>query len=175
MSPDGLQEDPTVSLPSKSGATFPSVNIAYDLINRSYEVMLERLESVESRIQNLQTLIVTLTLAVPVFTVGILREVNFLSLWFIAGLFAFVAAMICGVAGRAYGLVTLVNPKVIYDNWLHFTEWEFKKNAIYFAGKHYEANASLVNTKGRFLTVMSLLFVLEIVLFLGGIAAQVRP
>ncbi len=164
-----------MSLPSESDAMFPSVNVAYDLIDRSYKVMLERLESVDSRIQSLQTLIVTLTLAAPVFSAAILKQVNFISPWFIAALVAFAAAISFGVAGRAYGFVTLVNPKVVYDQWLHFTEWEFKKNAIYFAGEHYEANASLVNTKGRFLTVMSLLFVVEIVLFLGGLAAQVRP
>lgn len=162
-----------MSLPSEPETTWPSVDIAYDLVERSYKVMLERLQSVDSRIQGLQTVVVTLTLATPVFSAGIVRDISLLSPWFFAAIIAFLAAMICGVVGRASGYVTLVNPKVIYEKWLHFAEWEFKKNAIYWAGEHYEANASLVNRKGRFLTAMSLLFVAEILLFLGWIVAQV--
>lgn len=157
----------TDNQPAESETTWPGVNIAYDLVERSYKVMLERLEAVEGRIQGLQTLVVTFTLAVPIFSAGIARVTDFSSSRFIAALVAFIVAVICGVVGRAWGSVTLVNPKVIYEKWLHYPEWEFKKTALYWAGEHYEANALLVNRKGYFLTAMSALFVVEVLLLLS--------
>lgn len=152
--------------------TWPRVDIAYDLVERSYQVMLERLESVEGRIQALQTLIVTLTLAVPLFGRSIVQTADLTSGRFIAALVTFALALICGVVGRAWGSVTLANPKVMYEKWLHYSVWEFKKTALYWAGKHYEANSLLVNRKGYFLTAMSALFVVEVILLLLWLIEQ---
>ena len=54
----------------------------------------------------------------------------------------------------------------LYDRWLHYSEWEFKKNAIYWAGQHFNANVSRINIMGWILTGMIALFSVEVVLLL---------
>lgn len=152
---------------------WPGVSIAHGLVERSYAIMLERLDAVENRIQALQTVVMTFTLAVPIFSAGIAKSVGFASPVFIAALVVFILAVICGVVGRAWGSVTLVNPKVVYEKWLHYSDWEFKKTALYWAGTHYEANVLLVNRKGYFLTVMSTLFAVEVLLLLFWLIEQI--
>ena len=82
------------------------------------------------------------------------------------GVLAFVAMMFLGVLARVWGGVAVVSPADLYARWLHYSEWEFKKNAVYWAGKHFEKNWTVVNLKGWAATGMSALFLAETVFLL---------
>jgi len=141
--------------------TWPGVDTAYDFVIPSYQWILARFEAVSARIQSLQAFATTVTLGVPAVAISIRGDITFKSVWFISALLLFLAIVIIGLITRPWGSVILADPQKFYDKWLHFQEWEFKKNAIYWAGEHFAANVSLVNRKARMMTIMTILFLVE--------------
>jgi hypothetical protein len=75
----------------------------------------------------------------------------------------FILTVVVGLTGRVKGSLTLPDPMVHFRTSLHETEWTFKKNAIYFAGKHFDSNARAIRTKGNLSIAITLLLVVEIV------------
>ena len=143
---------------------YPSVELAYEFVIPSYELARSRLESVERRIEGLLTYIATITLAIPVVTIAIAKESGQLDVlgWQAVGaLSCFAAATLLGMVGRQVGEITLVDPTKLYEKTLSYTHWEFQKNAIYFAGEHFEKNRSLIACKSRLGDIMVGLLVAE--------------
>lgn len=64
----------------------------------------------------------------------------------------------------------LPDPKRLYEHSLHETEWAFMKNAIYFAGQHFDENAKTVRRKGNVTLTVAILFGLEILALVAWIA-----
>jgi hypothetical protein len=59
---------------------------------------------------------------------------------------------------------------VIYEKSLGWTEWEFKKNAIHFAGEAFDKNKKTVETKGHITIAMTLGLLVEVALLTAWIA-----
>jgi hypothetical protein len=149
---------------------WPSVHLAYEFVKPSYDWLQKRLDAVNARIEFLLTFSSSVTIAAPIFVKALYADVNFWSSWFIATLCIFVVIALVGLIGRMSGGLKLVSPQKLYDQWLNWSEWEFKKNAIYWAGKHFEYNASLVRRKANFAIGMSVLLVLEVVFIVTWVA-----
>jgi hypothetical protein len=141
---------------------YPSVDLAYTLALASYELIQKRLDVIDTRLQTLIALIATVSLPIPAIAVA--KNLTLNSEWFIAAVVAFVAAIVVGTIGRVTGHVKVILPITLYNEWLHFSEWEFKKNMIFFAGKHFEHNRALANRRGWITSVTALLFFIEGVL-----------
>ncbi|MDT4895908.1 MAG: hypothetical protein QOH25_985 [Acidobacteriota bacterium] len=139
--------------------TYPSVDLAYSFAVASYEVAQKRIDAVDSRLQTLLALGATVSLPIPVLANA--KALSFNSTWFIAAACAFAFAMIAGTVARLRGRIILLHPSQLYQSWLHFSEWEFKKNMVYFAGQHFEANRSLAEIRGRLTTLTASLFLVE--------------
>lgn len=154
-------------------ATWPGVDVAYDLTKLSYSWILQRLDAVDSRIQTLQAFAATITLAALVIAASVIDDVDFESVWFVLAVVAFVAVVAIGSIAGASGRILLISPQILYDKWLHYSEWEFKKNAVYFAGQHFKENSSLVNGKGRAVGFMTALFLAETAFLLIWVARQI--
>ena len=152
---------------------WPSVNLAYEFVKPSYDWLQNRLDAVNKRIEYLLTFASSITVATPIFAKALNPDINF-ALWpFIVSMFLFILIAIIGFVGRIISGIKLVAPGKLYEKWLNWTEWEFKKNAIYWAGKHFKHNASLINKKSNFAICMGILLVLEvvfIVIWLVGVA-----
>lgn len=149
---------------------FPSVNLAYEFVKPSYDWLQNRFDAVNSRIEFLLTFTSSITLATPIFVGTLFPTVDFVSLWFMLAMGVFILTSIAGIWGRMYGGMKLVNVKKLYDEWLEDSEWEFKRDSIYFAGKHFDYNHKQVNTKANFGLTMTILFVIEIIFLLVWIA-----
>lgn len=149
---------------------WPSVGLAYDFVQPSYDWLLNRVNAAEGRIQTGLTFAASITLLVPVIAKTVFVDLDFGSLWLILAMITFIATVMLGAVSRFVGELTLVSPKKLYDEWLHYSEWEFKKNAIYFAGQHFEANRKLVRTKGTFVEIMTFLLLLEVLWFVIWVA-----
>lgn len=156
-----------------SEVTWPGVHLAYDFVSLSYPWILQRLDAVDSRIQTLQAFAASVTLAAPLLAASVVEDVDFRSPCFGLALAAFVAVVVLGAVARVWGNVKLISPQVLYDDWLHYSEWEFKKNAIYFAGQHFETNRSLVNNKSWAGLAMTALLLLEVGLLVAWMVPQV--
>jgi hypothetical protein len=138
--------------------------------------MLARLEAADTRIQVIQAFAVVFTFGVPAVAKALNPSVSFESGRLHLALFCFAASMIVGIVGQARGSVRLANPALIYRNWLHFSEWELKKKAVYWAGEHFEINGALVRSKANVSLVMVVLILIELLfLFTWLMASGARP
>lgn len=148
---------------------FTGVELAYPIALATYETAQKRLDVIDTRIQTLLGIGVTISLPIPV-----LVRAGFQSKWFYAAVVCFVTALIVGSVARLRGHIMLPHPTELYDKWLHYSDWEFKKNLIYFAGQHYEANRLLAEQRGRLAAITAVLFLVELVL-LAVWASLLRP
>ena len=149
---------------------WPSVQWAYEFVKPSYDWLQNRFDAVNRRIEFLLTFSSSITLATPVFIKALFTDVNFGSLWFKFAIGIFILTAAVGVWGRIYGGLKLVSLQKLYNEWLDYSEWEFKKNAIYFAGEHFEYNRIQINRKANFSIIMSILLILEVVFIVIWIA-----
>ena len=156
-----------------STARWPGVSLAYDFVLPSYQWAQDRLDAVDSRIQTLQAFAASITAAAPILAAAIVKNIEFDSVWFALALVAFGLTVVTGAIARAWGSVTIVSPKHLYNHWLNFSEWDFKKNAIYFAGQHLETNRTLINRKAKVAGGMTVLFLLETVFLLVWVAREI--
>lgn len=116
---------------SASRERWPSVDLAYGFVLPSYQWAQQRLDAVDSRIQTLQAFAASITVAAPVFAAAIVTDIQFGSIWFVLALCAFGITVVAGAIARAWGTVQIISPQRLYQAWLHLSEWEFKKNAVY--------------------------------------------
>lgn len=144
--------------PSK---VYPGVDLAYELALASYETAQKRLDVLDNRLETLIALGATVSLAVPLIASE--KNISFNSIWFYGAVVAFLLAMIVGITARLRGYLKLLHPAVLYDEFLPYPEWEFKKNIIFFAGQHYEENIRLVNRRGRLAVWAAILFLVEMI------------
>lgn len=151
-------------------SAWPSVDLAYEFVAPSYDWIQSRFESVERRIQTFLAFTATLTLGLPALMVAVVKSVDFGSIWFIAAMVTAIVILALGIAAKIISGssgIWFLSPDNLYEGWLHYSEWEFKKNAIYWAGQHFNANVALINKMGWILTGMIVLFSAEVILLLA--------
>lgn len=146
---------------------YPSIGPAYDLVIPSYDWALRRLDSIERRIDNLVRYVITVTLAVPVSTVGLARlsgepltTTLHESLWIVIA--SFLITLMWGLFIRQMGHVRVIDLDAIFHDQLGNSEEEFRKDMIYTAGKHAISNESLSRRKSLGADLMVVLFVVEV-------------
>jgi hypothetical protein len=165
--------DDRAEQPRPSEATWPGVHRAYDFVGPSYALILQRLDAANSHLQTLQAFAASVTLAAPILAASVIKDVDFRSPWFVSALSMLIAVIVIGAVARIWGAVQLITPQMLYDQWLDYTEWEFKKNAVHWAGQHFKANSALVNKKAWAAFGMTVLLLLEMVLLLVWVGTQV--
>ena len=89
---------------------------------------------------------------------------SFQSAWFVLALVAALLNLVVGTVARAWGRVKLLSLQTVWAEWLPYSEWEFKRSAVYWAGMHFEHNTGVVNKKGRIVLIMTVAFLVEAVL-----------
>lgn len=150
---------------------YPSVSLAYEFVKPSYDWLQNRLDAVNGRIEFLLTFSSSITIATPVFVKALFRDISFGSCWFVSAIVVFGLITLVGFMGRTSSGLKLISPQKLYNkNWLGWSEWEFKKNAIYWAGKHFQHNALLINKKANFGIAMTILLAMEVVLIILWVA-----
>jgi hypothetical protein len=146
----------------ESASAYPSIGLAYETIKSSYEVMERRFEAANARIQNLLTWAIGLTSAIPIFAKAIIGDGEFNSLWLLPVLLAFSALVIVGIIAYRTGGIKLIHPKNLFEEYIQYSELEYKKWIVYWAGKHFDTNQEFINTKSRYIDIMTVLLGLEV-------------
>jgi hypothetical protein len=154
--------NPTPMDPDPNEALYPAVEPAFTFVVPTYQLMVNRLEAVDTRLTALMTAVSYVTLGIPVFATTIRKDLSLQTPLFRWALVCACVAFLCGLLGRSMGGVILPNPKVYFEKNLGDKQWEFKKNAIFFAGQHFDENAKTIRTKGYWATAVSLAFFGEI-------------
>lgn len=162
----------TEDTPDVDAIKYPSVELAYEFVKSSYEVMVSRFESANSRIQSILTWAIGITAVIPLFSKVVNDTATLKSVWFVLVLVFFSAVVIVGIIAQRTGGVALVDPKVMYEKHLHYNQWEFKKNQIFWAGKQFHLNKKAIEVKSCYIDIMTILLGLEIAFaFVGVIMA----
>jgi hypothetical protein len=146
--------------------TYPAVPLAYEFVWPSYEFAARRLESVETRIRALLTLWATVTFLAPVFIASAhgKEETSFRSVWFVLAMVVAAVALAIATHAHARGSIKLLSPALLQEKSLHWRDWEFKRNVLYWASVAFEANVQLVDDKGRAANAASVCLLIEIAL-----------
>jgi hypothetical protein len=145
----------------KNAQDYPGVELAYPLALDGYEVMQKRMDAVENRLQTLIGFATTLSLALFAAVSG--KSLDFHSRLFYAAIALYASGVSVGYCARLWGSLQLFDPSKAYRESLRWSEWEFKKNAIFLAGQAFTANRRVVNSKGWLTAVAATLFLSEAV------------
>jgi len=100
-------------------------------------------------------------IAVPSIASG--RGIQFHSCWFYAALALLIISIAVGTWARLTGNIRILKPSHLFQEWLGDSEWQFKKDMIYYAGQDFDANMKLVTLKWQCSVAVTLLFVLQAV------------
>jgi hypothetical protein len=146
-------------------AEYPAVDTAFDFVLPSYQFMLSRFESADTRLTALLTFTSTITLAVPLFAKNLNPTIDFHSPLFLLGVGAFLVGATAGVVGRSIGKLALPDPNVIFEKHLGWSNWEFKKNSIGYAGEAFEKNRKKIDKKYWLAMAATVLLLVEVALF----------
>lgn len=149
---------------------FPSVALAYPLAVASYDLAQKRLDVVEGRLQTLLAFVASVTIAVCAAAPG--KNLSFSSGWFVAAMVACLLGLALGVRTRLSDKLWVIDPGVLSEKWLHFSEWQFRRNVIHLSGKHFEKNAAVIARKGFYTSMTALIFLLEAICLGVWIAAH---
>jgi hypothetical protein len=156
-------EDPYTPDVAPIELQYPSVSLAFDVSKSAYDWAIRRLDVLDNRLQSMLQFAVGLTTAIIAFITTSQRHVEFRSVWFISAIVAFAAGLFIGVYARGLGSVIVVDPRVLFQQWLHKSEWEFRKDFIYFAAKHLQANRAIIKRKSNLTNIVTTCFMIEAV------------
>ena len=153
--------------PSPPDREYPSLDLAFDQVGRSYAEISARLDAAHNWLNSIQSLVVTLTIAVPTVSIAAGENPDFGSGWLVAAITVAVLNVVLGLTARAWSGIMLVGPTHLYQSWLHLPPAEFKWHSLYWAGKHFDANSRTVHRKSWVATFMVVLLLVEVGLFVA--------
>lgn len=134
---------------------YPSIKLAYPIAVESYKIAVSRFDALDTKIQNMMSFALTAFLIIP--TVGNFNRVSFNSWLFATSMFLLIVSLTISIIARKNGRVKLLDPKAIYEGWLHLPPIQFQKDLIYFAGSDFDQTISLNERKWK-MNLISLTF-----------------
>src|SRR5256885_7852057 len=139
------------------------VEAAQVVVLPSYQWAMARYEAADSRVQGFIGFAATITLSIPdlVHSLDSGKSFHSCALYVAVGLLLII--FILGTWARFAGSFLLDNPAILYSKWLRYSDQEFKKRLLYHAGRAFETNIRRVNNKACVLTIMTVLFVAEVI------------
>lgn len=148
-------------------ALYPSVDLAYELTKSNYDSMQTRFDAANARLQNLMGWALVLTPAIPVLAKTFNDSINFHSNYFYSIFVIFVIIAALGIGGHRLGGVKLIRPKIVYDNLLHLSHWQFQQTVLYWSVTSFDDNKKTIDNKSFCVDAISVLLFAEIALALA--------
>jgi hypothetical protein len=142
-------------------AKWPSVEAAYDFALPSYTWLLSRFEAADTRLMNVLTIALTVTLGMPVFAKNVRPDISFRSPLFWFAITCFVVCSVVALVGRIRGSLRLPNPGTVYKKSLHLSDWQFRKDHLFYAGQDFIDNATAIDRKWHLATIASVAILVE--------------
>jgi hypothetical protein len=153
---------------------YPSVNLAYEITLRSYDLAIKRADFIDDAIDKLIVWSTGLNLGIITLVLTKTNTGCLNNCFFYYAMAMFSITIILGYVAKLAGWLRTQNPRVLLESWLHKTEWEFKKDIIYFGSDHFEKNMAYVKRKAKFLGYATLIFLLEMVVLGLWVSAVTR-
>ncbi|HEX8196040.1 MAG TPA: hypothetical protein VF571_07625 [Pyrinomonadaceae bacterium] len=148
---------------------FPSIELAYPLVQEAYKTTKERFDAMEKRNQTIIAFVTTLALAL----LGLVGDKQTppvtISLAIAALLYLTMVAI--GIYTQVKGDLSLPNPALLYQKNLGLPPIEFQQRFIYWAGEDYKYNITQINNKGKltnFTAIFGLLTLFMLAIWISG-------
>jgi len=152
--------------PKKEEKKFPSVINSFEIALKSYDWAVQRSDAVDDGIDKLMAWTLSVTVGVVSITSTKINgvQLRFDSYWFYAAMILLAIIVLLGIwtKVRKKNSLILINPEIVYKKWTKENEWGFKKYALYWAGKHFIINQTMINKKGYVAGTMWFIFLIEI-------------
>lgn len=146
----------------------PGLDLLYDQIPASYELMLQRLESMEKRLQDLMLFSTSFLLPGPAIVVLALNPASLQSYLFYAATALALLNLVIGTITRFFtDKLLLPQPQLPDSPWARLSENEFKIQSLRFAHFNANKNAELVNSKSKWASRMTVVFLAEIAVLIA--------
>ncbi len=145
---------------------YPSIELAYHDARASYDITLRRLDAIDKRLDTLQATAATISFAVPVLIKTLQTNATLKSPWLLIALSLFALVEFAATVVRAWGGVTVVDPRALYTKTLHLPPRVYHLRAVYWAGQHFEKNRKVINLKGAAANGLTAAVVIEFALLL---------
>ena len=142
---------------------YPSVDLAYEIALKSYEISMRRSDVADDAIDKMRSWITTVTLAFVAWVITRETGKALFDLWLVVSTMTYFVIVALSIFAKHKGGLVVPAPKDLYNKYLHFAPWEFKKNFIYWAGEYFERNKKYVAEKSTYAIVMFILFLMEAV------------
>lgn len=142
---------------------YPSVDLAYDITLKSYDWAIQRYDAIDNTIDKLLGWISSITLGVIAIVATKEPQPNFQDCAFYVAMFFFGITVVSGVATKVWGSLSLINPQDVYNKYLTLVKSDFKKKVVFFGGKAFKRNQTIVNHKGKVSILMIGCFIGEMV------------
>jgi len=155
---------------------YPSVNEAFSFVVPSYQWALERFERNDSRLQQIVTIAASITVGFPLLGVRLNSDIGTDIDW---SLIPLAVAVLLGLAIVYHGLssqtkrtLKLAGLLNLHREWLSLEKAEFKRDYLFYAGKHQEYNLEAVEWKATQVIRLSYALGAQVLLFLIWIATE---
>lgn len=140
---------------------YPSLDLAYTIAMSSYDMTVKRFDAMDGKLNSLATFAVTVSFAIPVIAAN--RGMDFRSIWFYVAAIAFIAGVGAITYARIKGPLKMLDPTVLHDSYIDAQPEEFKRQILYYAGRHFDQNVRVVNRNGNLAAVAAMAFAIEVV------------
>ena len=144
-----------------------AVRLAYDIAVESYALAERRRDAVHQRIDTLLSFVTTVTVAALVVVVSVFENPDLRSPLLWAAGAVYLLLVLCALIAKSVGALRQISPKLLYEQWLHLDEHEFRRRMIYAAGEYADEARKVTIRKSTVATGMAALFVAEGALFLA--------
>lgn len=145
---------------------FPAVNLVYDITLKSYEIHENRLNEVNGGLERLITWISSITIGAIALIKGTIPQIDLHDNLLYIALVLFLISIVIGIIARFSGFLQLISPAKLKEKWLGFSEYEFKIKMIVKSAEYYTENLRLINIKGLAITIVSWIFLGEMLMIL---------
>lgn len=144
---------------------YPAIDVAYERISEWYESPQKRLDVIEGRISGLIGFAVTVTLAIPTLSRTATGEQPDFAAWqLIAALIIALGIVIGGLWQVHTGTLTIMDPRIVYEKYLHLSPIEAKYRMFYWSTEHFAKNLRHLQNKAAWLDYLTAAFVGEAIL-----------
>ncbi len=139
-----------------------TIELAYNIGLKSNELQATLLIAVNASLDRFIAWISSVTIGSITLAGATIENIDFNTYWLYIAIILFLLSVIMGIVSRAFGRFFVLSPAKIDDEDLTFTKIKFMKEIYRDIKYNFEDNKTVINNKGKIITMMSILFICEI-------------
>ena len=149
----------------------PALDLIYDFAVHSYDMLIDRVNAIDRRLHTMLIFSGSILILITLLLRG--GYLDFHIGWLVSVLGAFLIASLSAFWALSFeksGEITLVSPKVLYEECYYLSERDFKLNIVgHCANDHYKKNNALVLAKWKWCKGIQVVIAIQILLIFAWV------